>query len=136
MRSPKVYVRDSGVVHALLGIPGLEQLFGHPIVGPSWEGFVVENLLAAAPPGSNAWFYRTSAGAEIDLLLELEPKKLWALEVKRSLSKPHPSKGFHLACEDVKATRRLIVYPGEERYPVAPGTEVIPLSAILRGGFE
>jgi predicted AAA+ superfamily ATPase len=136
VRSPKVYVRDSGIVHALLGIPGQEQLLGHPIVGPSWEGFVVENLLAAAPPGSNAWFYRTSAGAEIDLLLELGPKKLWAVEVKRSLSKPHPSKGFHLACEDVKATRRLVVYPGEERYPIGPTTEVIPLSAVLEGGFE
>ena len=136
VRSPKVYVRDSGIVHALLGIPGQEQLLGHPIVGPSWEGFVVENLLAAAPPGSKAWFYRTSAGAEIDLLLELGPRKLWAVEVKRSLSKPHPSKGFHLACEDVKATCRLVVYPGEERYPIGPATEVIPLSAVLGGGFE
>ena len=136
VRSPKVYVRDSGIVHALLGIREKEQLLGHPVVGPSWEGFVVENLLVAAPPGSNPWFYRTSAGAEIDLLLELGPRKLWAVEVKRSLSSPRPSKGFHMACADVKAARRLVVYPGRERYSIDALTEVVPLSAILQGGFE
>ncbi len=136
VRSPKVYLRDSGVVHALLGIAGQEQLLGHPIVGSSWEGFVVENLLLAAPPGSRSWFYRTSAGAEIDLLLELGPRVLWAIEVKRSLGSPHPSRGFHLACEDVKATRRIVVYPGQERYRIQPSTEVMPLSAVLMGGFE
>ena len=130
VRSPKVYVRDSGLVHALLGIPGQEPLLGHPIVGPSWEGFVVENLVVAAPPGAKAWFYRTSAGAEIDLLLEWGPKRRWAIEVKRSLS-PHPSKGFHLACEDVNATRRLVVYPGVERYRLDAATEALPLSALL-----
>jgi len=96
VRSPKVYVRDSGIVHTLIGIPGHEPLLGHPIVGPSWEGFVIENLLSVLPAGANPWFYRTSAGAEIDLLLELGPKKLWAVDVKRSLSNPHPNKGFHL----------------------------------------
>jgi hypothetical protein len=136
VRSPKVYVRDSGIVHALLGISSREQLLGHPVVGPSWEGFVVENLLAAAPPGSNAWFFRTSAGAEIDLLLDLGPKKLWAVEVKRSLGNPHPSRGFHLACEDVKANRRFVVYPGEDRYRLDPSTEAVPLLALLRGGLE
>lgn len=132
VRSPKVYVRDSGIVHALLGIAEGEQLLGHPVVGPSWEGFVVESLLVAAPPGSNAWFYRTSAGAEIDLVLEPGPKKLWAIEVKRSLS-PHPSRGFHLACEDVKATRRFIVYPGREQYRLDSFTDVAPLSAMVKG---
>jgi predicted AAA+ superfamily ATPase len=136
VRSPKVYVRDSGIVHALLGTPGHEQLLGHPIVGPSWEGFVIENLISAAPAGANMWFYRTSAGAEIDLLLDLGPNKLWAVEVKRSLSNPHPTRGFHLACEDVKATRRLVVYPGEERYRIDPLTEVVSLPALLKTGFE
>jgi len=130
VRSPKVYVRDSGIVHALLGIPDQEPLLGHPIVGPSWEGFVVENLLSAAPPGSKAWFYRTPAGAEIDLLLDFGPQGRWAIEVKRSLS-PHPSKGFHLACEDLQATRRLVVYPGKERYRLDAATEAIPLSVLL-----
>ena len=132
VRSPKVYVRDSGIVHALLGTPGHEQLLGHPIVGPSWEGFVIENLISAAPAGANMWFYRTSAGAEIDLLLDLGPNKLWAVEVKRSLSNPHPTKGFHLACEDVKATRRLVVYPGEEQYRIDPLTDVVSLPALLK----
>jgi predicted AAA+ superfamily ATPase len=136
VRSPKVYVRDSGIVHALLGIPGQEQLLGHPIVGPSWEGFVIENMISATPAGVNAWFYRTSAGAEIDLLLELGPNKLWAVEVKRSLSNLHPTKGFHLACEDVMATRRLVVYPGEEQYRIDPLTEVVSLPALLKTGFE
>jgi hypothetical protein len=136
VRSPKVYVRDSGIVHALLGMPGQEQLLGHPIVGPSWEGFVIENMISITPAGVNAWFYRTSAGAEIDLLLELGPNKLWAVEVKRSLSNPHPTKGFHLACEDVKATRRLVVYPGKEQYRIDPFTEVVSLPALLKTGFE
>jgi predicted AAA+ superfamily ATPase len=135
VRSPKVYVRDSGIVHALLGISGQEQLLGHPVLGPSWEGFVIENLLVAAPPGSNAWFFRSSAGAEIDLLLQLGPKELWAVEVKRSLSDPRPSRGFHLACEDVKATRRFVVYPGQERYRIDPSTEAVPLLALLKGGL-
>lgn len=136
VRSPKVYVRDSGIVHALLGTPGHERLLGHPIVGPSWEGFVIENLISAAPAGANLWFYRTSAGAEIDLLLDLGPNKMWAVEVKRSLSNPHPTKGFHLACEDVKAARRLVVYPGEEQYRIDPLTEVVSLPALLKTGFE
>ncbi len=131
VRSPKVYVRDSGIVHALLGIRELEQLLGHPVVGPSWEGWIVENLLAAAPAASNASFYRTSAGAEIDLLLDLGPNGLWAVEVKRSLSAPHPRKGFHLGCEDLKATRRLVVYPGQDRYRIDAGTEVMALPALL-----
>lgn len=131
VRSPKVYVRDSGIVHALLGIGSQEQLLGHPVVGPSWEGFVVENLLSAAGAGTNSWFYRTGAGAEIDLLLRLGPKELWAVEVKRSLGSPHPSKGFHLACQDVKATRRVVVYPGQDRYRIDGTTEVVALPAIL-----
>ncbi|HSM77433.1 MAG TPA: ATP-binding protein [Bryobacteraceae bacterium] len=136
VRSPKVYVRDSGIVHALLNIAGYEQLLGHPVTGPSWEGFVIENLLSAAPAGTNAYFYRSSNGAEIDLILDLGRKSRWAIEVKRSISHPHPSKGFYLACEDVQPARRLVVYPGAERYPIESATEVIPLEGamdLLRG---
>ncbi len=134
VRAPKVYVRDSGLVHALLGIGDPEELLGHPVVGSSWEGFIIENLLAALPEGASASFYRTSAGAEIDLLLQLGPRRLWAIEVKRSLD-PHPSKGFHIACDDVKATRRFVVYPGEERFRIDAATEAIPLMALLKTGF-
>ena len=129
VRSPKTYVRDSGIVHALLGIRDLEQLLGHPVVGFSWEGMVLENLIAAAPAGTRPWFYRTAAGAEIDLLLELPKGHRWAIEVKRSLV-PHPTKGFHLACTDLEVSRRLVVYPGAERYPLDAQTEVIPIAAI------
>jgi len=132
VRSPKVYVRDTGVAHALLNIPDQETLLGHPVAGPSWEGFVIENLIAAAPGGAKPWFYRTAEGAEIDLLLELGAGGRWAIEVKRSLSNPAPSKGFHLASDDVKATRRLVVYPGKEAYRIDAKTEVTPLDRLVR----
>jgi predicted AAA+ superfamily ATPase len=130
VRSPKVFVRDSGVLHALLGLTDQEQVLGHPVAGSSWEGFVIENLLAAAPAAATAWFYRTANGAEVDLLLDLGPQRLWAVEVKRSLN-PQPAKGFHLACNDVKATHRFVVYPGKERYRLDPSTEAVPLAALL-----
>ena len=131
VRAPKVYVRDSGIVHALLRIVDREQLLGHPVVGPSWEGLVIENLLSAAPPGTSAWFYRSSAGAEIDLLLAPPAKGVWAIEVKRSIGSPQPSKGFQIACEDVKATRRAVIYPGMERYRLNAQTEAVPLEDML-----
>jgi predicted AAA+ superfamily ATPase len=127
VRAPKVYLRDSGVLHALLEIPTREHLLGHPVVGGSWEGFVLENLIGSAPSGSRAWFYRTADGAEIDLLLEVPGRGRWAVEVKRSVSSPQPSKGFHLACADVKADRRMVVYPGAEAYGLDKKTEVMPL---------
>ncbi len=126
-RSPKIYIRDSGLVHALLEIKHLDELLGHPVVGGSWEGFVVETILRALPEGTNAWYYRTSAGAEIDLLLESASGVRMAIEVKRSLV-THPSKGFHYACEDLHVARRYVVYPGQERYPVNAETEAIPFA--------
>lgn len=129
VKSPKVYVRDSGVLHALLAIPTLQALYDHPIVGPSWEGFVVETLINCAPAWSTPFYYRTSAGAEIDLLLELPGDKLWAIEIKRSLS-PKVERGFHIACEDVKPQRRLVVYAGEERVPLAHDVEAVGLHTL------
>ena len=137
VKSPKIYVRDSGIVHALLGVEDHDVLAGHPVVGASWEGFVIENLLAVAPPRTMASFYRTLAGAEIDLLLELPGKRgPWAIEIKRGLS-AGPGRGFHHAREDVKPERAFIVYSGEERYPIAKDVEAIGLremaSLIERG---
>ena len=126
VKSPKVFVRDSGVVHALLNILDLDALLGHPVAGTSWEGFVIENLVAAAPRDSTALFYRTAAGAEIDLLLEIPGHGLWAVDIKRGLS-ARPEKGFFIACEDLKPARRFVVNSGNERYPVAEGTEAIGL---------
>jgi hypothetical protein len=102
-------------------------LAGHPVVGQSWEGFVIENLLPAAPERTLASFYRTSAGAEIDLVLELPDQRgLWAMEIKRGLS-PKPRRGFHNACEDIGPNQAFVVYSGEEHYPVADGIEAIGL---------
>ncbi|MCY3770180.1 MAG: ATP-binding protein [Gammaproteobacteria bacterium] len=128
VKSPKVYVRDSGLTHALLGITDHNALSGHPVVGPSWEGFVIENLLSVAPPGTKASFYRTSAGAEIDLLLELPGSKggLWAIEIKRGL-RTTPSKGFYNARADLKPKRSFIVYGGTDRYPITKDIKSIGL---------
>lgn len=128
VRAPKIYVRDSGIVHALLGLANLETVLAHPVAGASWEGFVIEQLLAAAPT-ARASFYRTAHGAEADLVLHLRSGETWVIEIKRS-SAPVVSKGFHLAAKDVAATRKLLVAPVAESYPMRDGIEVMnPLAA-------
>lgn len=129
VKSPKVYVRDSGLAHALLGIPDKETLLAHPVVGQSWECFVIENLLVNAGDRAQGYFYRTSGGAEIDLLLAWPDGSLWAVEIKRSLS-PKVERGFHAACEDLSPVRKFVVYPGQERYRIAPDIEVISLAEL------
>lgn len=131
VKSPKVYVRDSGIVHALLGLASKEDLVGHPVVGASWEGFVIETLLSVAPDGTEASFYRSSGGAEIDLVLSLPGRRPWAIEIKRSLA-PRPRKGFHSGCADVCPEAKFVVYPGRESYRIARDTEVLPLPAMTR----
>ncbi|MBI4989452.1 MAG: ATP-binding protein [Rhodocyclales bacterium] len=126
VKSPKVYVRDSGLVHALLGIGNYNALAGHPVVGASWEGFVIENLLAAAPAGTRASFYRTAAGAEIDLLIELPGGERWAVEIKSGLT-PRLEKGFHFASQDLQPARSFVVYSGDDRYPLGEDAEAIGL---------
>jgi predicted AAA+ superfamily ATPase len=133
VKSPRVYVRDSGLVHTLLGLATLEDVLGHPVAGASWESFVIETMIAVAPEGTQANFYRTAAGAEIDLLLTLPGGALWAIEVKRSLA-PTLERGFHQACADLNPERRVVIYPGSESYPLREGIEVMPLqvaSAVL-----
>jgi uncharacterized protein len=124
VKSPKIYVRDSGIVHALLELESKEDVVGHPVVGGSWEGFVVETLIAAAPEGTVPSFYRTSAGAEVDLLLALPGGRLWAIEIKRG-SAPKPDRGFHHARADLQPDKGFVVYPGDERYPVTKNVEAI-----------
>jgi predicted AAA+ superfamily ATPase len=126
VRSPKVYVRDSGLVHALLGLADKEAVLGHPVAGPSWEGMAIENLLAAAGPRTHASFYRTSHGAEIDLVLGWRDGSEWAIEIKRSLA-PTVERGFHFALADLKPARALVVHPGTERYPLGPSIEAVGL---------
>ena len=136
VRAPKVYVRDSGIAHALLGLTGLESVLGHPVAGASWEGFVIEQLLAAAPQ-AEASFYRTAHGAEADLVLGLRHGETWVIEIKRS-SAPTVSRGFHLAAADVGATRRLVVAPVAARYPMRDGIEVMdpPTAAAKLASFS
>ena len=129
VKSPKVYVRDSGLAHSLLNVADKETLLAHTIVGQSWECFVIENLLVSAGEKSQGYFYRTGGGAEIDLLLVWPDGKLWAVEIKRSLS-PKLERGFHAACEDLAPVRKFVVYPGRECYRVAPDIEVVPLEEL------
>ena len=126
VKSPKVYVRDCGLVHTLLGIGSFDALSGHPVVGRSWEGFVIENLLAAAPERTLASYYRTAAGAGADLVLDLPNGQRWAVEAKRSLA-PSLTKGFHNARSDLSPERSFLVCPGNERYSRSSDIEVIGL---------
>jgi hypothetical protein len=129
VKSPKVYVRDTGIAHALLGIRDKEALLSHPAVGQTWESFVVETLLATAPDGTEGHYYRTSNGTEVDLVLTLPDRQLWAVEVKRS-SAPRLDRGFHSACADLQPARRFVVYPGEERFRLDEKTEATSLMAL------
>ncbi|MGH8549933.1 MAG: ATP-binding protein [Methylococcales bacterium] len=126
VKSPKTYVRDSGLVHSLLRIDNLDQLLGHPVIGMSWEGHVIENLLRAAPQRTQASFYRTATGVEIDLLLELPGDRLWAIEVKRGTA-PKMERGYRQALEDVQPEKAFIVYGGNDRYPKTDRVEAIGL---------
>jgi predicted AAA+ superfamily ATPase len=131
VKSPKVYVRDTGVAHALLGIRDKESLLGHPVAGPSWESFVIETLLAVAPWGTEANYYRTATGNEIDLVLTLPGGKLWAVEIKRS-SAPSIERGFAIACADLQVAKRFVVYNGTERFRLNADTEAIGLTDLAR----
>ena len=130
VRSPKVYVRDSGLVHALLGLPNLDAVLGHPIAGSSWEGFVMEQLINAAPQ-AQACFYRTSNGAEVDLVLTFRNQQTWVIEIKRS-SAPTVSRGFYQAATDLGAVRKLLVAPVAQPYPMKDGIEVVDVMTAIR----
>lgn len=129
VKSPKVYLRDSGIVHTLLGLDDRDAVLGHPVAGGSWEGFVLENLLSAAPERVKPWFYRTAAGAEIDLVLQMPGGDLWAVEIKHGLA-PRLDKGFHHARQDLNPTRSFVVYSGIQRYPKGEAVEVIGLGEL------
>jgi predicted AAA+ superfamily ATPase len=127
VRTPRVYLRDSGIVHALLGIENKEALLGHPVVGASWEGFVIENILAVLPDGLEPSFYRSSGGAEVDLVLSSPAGQRWLVEVKRS-NTPKLERGFRSAWEDLDADRGFVVYPGLERYRIRTDVEVLSVA--------
>lgn len=131
VKSPKVYIRDSGLTHALLNIGSQEDLLGHPVAGGSWEGFCIENLISAAPRDTEASFYRSSAGAEIDLVLKLPGGTLWAIEVKRTTS-PKVSRGFHITSDELNAQHRVLVYAGDKDVPVGDDARAMPLMDALQ----
>lgn len=129
VKSPKLYVRDSGIQHALLGITTMDDLLGHPVVGASWEGFVIENIISVLPLLAQPFYYRTAAGAEIDLLLEFPGGERWAIEIKSASTKP--LRGFHEARDDLKPTRSFVVHAGSDRFEVSDGIEAISLHEIM-----
>ena len=131
IKAPKTYVRDSGLLHALLNIETMDELLGHPVVGSSWEGFVIENILAVVPGRTQAYFYRTQAGAEIDLILDFGSQKgIWAIEIKKGLS-PKIEKGLRNALDDLKPKEAFIVYSGDDNYPINENIKVASLYSLM-----
>jgi uncharacterized protein len=130
VKSPKVYLRDTGLLHALLNVRNLDNVLAHPVAGASFEGLVIEALIAAMPDGAKAFFYRTQAGAEIDLLIELSNEKRIAVEIKSSTA-PKVSRGFHSGCADVAPYAKLVVYPGLASFPMGDGVEAMPIAEAL-----
>ena len=126
VKSPKVYVRDSGILHALLSLETLDDLLGHPVCGLSYEGHCIESLVVSAGEHRTPYFYRSHGGAEIDLIFEKGGKPEIAIEVKRSMT-PSPEKGFSTACDDLKIEQRYVVYPGSEVIPLRQGAQAISL---------
>ena len=130
VKTPKVYIRDSGLLHSLLNISSYDQLMGHPAVGASWEGFVMENIVNHLSPDWTASYYRSSNQAEIDLVLE-SGNEIWGVEIKKSIA-PTISSGFHRACEDIGANKKYIVYSGSDRFPLRGDIEVVGLIEFMK----
>jgi predicted AAA+ superfamily ATPase len=130
VKSPKVYIRDSGMFHALTGICRYEDLFNHPLIGASWEGWVIEQILSIIPGEVDAFFYRTSAGAEIDLVLvHKSHAKPVAIEIKFSTT-PQISRGFFEGFSALGCTQGFVVYPGSDSFEIKPGVLVVPFHEI------
>ena len=129
VKSPKTYVRDSGLVHTLLRLDDREAVLGHPVAGASWEGFVIETALRAMPERTEASFYRTATGVELDLILDMPNNRRWAIEVKRGLATT--DRALHVAFEDVKPDRAIILHGREDRFPKGGGVEAMGLSGLL-----
>jgi hypothetical protein len=130
VKTPKIYVRDSGILHALVGIKDYNDLSGHPLYGRSWEGFIIEQILQRMPYRTETTFYRSSAGAEIDLVLETSKNGTYAIEIKRTVA-PKISKGFRLACEEIKPEKRFYVIPTEESYPMDAETQAVGIEELI-----
>jgi len=130
VKSPRYYIRDSGILHRLLSINDHDALLSNPVLGKSWEGFVIESIQALLPHGSQAFFYRTAAGAEIDLVIQMPNADVWAIEVKHGVA-PKWAKHFTETCQDVGATHKFVVYSGDDEFCVGDGVTVIALRRLL-----
>lgn len=130
VRAPKVYVRDSGVLHALVGLEATDDVLSHPLAGASWEGFVIEQLIAAAGPSRMPLYFRTEKGAEADLVFERGGKVELVIEIKRSTA-PTVSKGFRIACDDLSPRRAFVVHGGRDSWPMGGDVTAISLREML-----
>jgi hypothetical protein len=130
IKSPRFYIRDSGIQHRLLGIDHYNSLLSNPVLGKSWEGFVIENIHSVLPRRAETYFYRTAAGAEIDLVVKMPSSEIWAIEIKHGIA-PKLNKNFYQTCEDVQATRKYVVYGGDDLFPIANGVTVISLLKLM-----
>lgn len=128
-RTPKIYLRDSGLLHALLGIESMHDLLGHPVAGASYEALVVETLIGLVGPAWKPYYYRTADGAEIDLVFARGGDVSVGVEVKRSTA-PVPSSGFYQSVQELGIEHAFIVYPGSEKFTLKNGVEVVPLGAV------
>ncbi|MDA1301395.1 MAG: ATP-binding protein [Proteobacteria bacterium] len=130
VKSPRYYVRDSGILHRLLGINSHDALLSNPVLGKSWEGFVIENILSVLPSRTEGYFYRTAAGAEVDLVIRMPSSEIWAIEIKHGVA-PKIGKHYSNTCDDVGATHKYVVYGGDEEFPVGGDVKVISLSRLM-----
>ncbi len=131
VKSPKAYIRDTGVLHRLLNIPSMDGVFGHPVAGGSWEGYVVEQIYQCKPNYTELFFYRTQAGAECDLVLVQGIKPIACIEIKLS-NAPVVSKGFVNCIQDLEPDYKFMITPQSETYQVSNGITVISLSDFLQ----
>jgi len=130
VKSPRYYVRDSGILHRLLGINSYDALLSNPVLGKSWEGFVVENIHSVLPSRAETYFYRTAAGAEVDLVVKMPSSEVWAIEIKHGVA-PKLGKHYSQTCDDVGASHKYILYGGDDEFPVGNDVKIISLSGLM-----
>lgn len=130
VKSPRYYIRDSGILHRLLGVNSYDALLSNPVLGKSWEGFVVENIHSILPSRAETYFYRTAAGAEIDLVIKMPSSEIWAIEIKHGVA-PKIGKHYSQTCDDVGASHKYILYGGEDEFPVGNNIKIISLPGLM-----
>lgn len=130
VKSPRYYVRDSGILHRLLGINSHDALLSNPVLGKSWEGFAVDNILSILPSRAESYFYRTAAGAEIDLVIKMPSNEIWAIEIKYGVA-PKVGKHYNQTCNDVGATHKYVLYGGDDEFPLGNDVRMISLPLLM-----